>query len=175
MGEDEFRKLFDAEYLYVCRTLRRLGVRDRDVEDLAQELFLVVHRQLASFDRSRAPRPWLYAFVVRLAANYRRLRRHRDELAGLAGDGADENHAPMAHHAQYADDRATRDLVLRALDLLDDEKRDVLVLYDLEGFGAQEIAEMSAIPTNTVYSRVRLAREAFRRAVSTLSGVSTNL
>jgi RNA polymerase sigma-70 factor (ECF subfamily) len=172
VGEDEFRKLFDAEYVYVCRTLRRLGVRERDVEDLAQELFVVVHRQLSSFDRSRAARPWLYAFVVRLAANYRRLRRHRDELAGLAGDGVDEHHAP---HAQYADDRATRDLVLRALDLLDDEKRDVLVLYHLEGFEAQEIAEMSAIPTNTVYSRVRLAREAFRRAVSTLNGVSTNL
>ena len=166
MGEDEFRKLFDAEYVYVCRTLRRLGVRERDVEDLAQELFVVVHRQLSSFDRSRAPRPWLYAFVVRLAANYRRLRRHRDELAG---DGLEDL------RANHADDRATRDLVLRALDRLDDEKRDVLVLYDLEGFEAKEIAEMSGIPANTVYSRIRIAREAFRTAVSALQGVSTSV
>jgi RNA polymerase sigma-70 factor, ECF subfamily len=152
---DELQRIFEAEYVYVCRSLRRLGVREADVPDVAQELFLLVHRELARYDRQRPLRPWLYAFVVRLAANHRKLRRHAYERGdeGLAS-------APAG-----SDDAATRDLVLRALATLDDDKRTVLVLFDLEGFDAKEIAAITGAPVNTVYSRLRLAREAFRAAV----------
>jgi len=155
---DEFQQLFEAEYLYVCRSLRRLGVRDADTTDVAQELFLLVHRELPRYDRQRPLRPWLYAFVVRLAANHRKLRRH-------AYERGDEGLASATTGADDRDAVATRDLVLRALSALDDEKRTVLVLFDLEGFDAKEIAVMIGVPPNTVYSRLRLAREAFRATV----------
>lgn len=156
---DEFQRLFEAEYVYVCRSLRRLGVGDADATDVAQELFLLVHRELPRYDRQRPLRPWLYAFVVRLAANHRKLRRHAHERGGDDG---------LASATTEADDGAvatTRDLVLRALGALDDDKRTVLVLFDLEGFDGKEIAMMVGVPPNTVYSRLRLAREAFRAAV----------
>lgn len=156
MGEDDFEHLFKAEYVYVCRSLRRLGVHDADVVDIAQELFVIVHRELAQYDRSRPVRPWLYAFVVRLAANYRKLRRHIYERGG---EGLDPNKCDVDDAVE------ARDLVLRALDTLDEEKRTALVLFDLEGFDGKEVAEMIGVPPNTAYSRLRLAREAVRAFV----------
>jgi len=157
VSDDGFQHLFETEYVYVCRSLQRLGVREADVPDIAQELFIIVHRELVHYDRTRPVRPWLVAFVVRLAANYRKLRRHLYEQ----GDDVDASPAPGTDDAT-----ATRDLVLRALDALDDEKRTVLVLFDLEGFDWREVAEMIGVPPNTAYSRLRLAREAFRAFVA---------
>ncbi len=156
---DEFQRLFEAEYAYVCRSLRRLGVRDADTIDVAQELFLLVYRELSRYDRNLPLRPWLYAFVVRLAANHRKLRRHAYERGG------EDGLASATTGVDGGDVAATRDLVLRALGALDDDKRVVLVLFDLEGFDAKEIAVMIGVPPNTVYSRLRLARAAFRAAV----------
>ena len=76
----EFDELFESECDYVCHTLRRLGVRPRDVEDVAQEVFVAVHLRFDSFDRDRNPRSWLFAFAFRAAANYRRLARALDTL-----------------------------------------------------------------------------------------------
>lgn len=154
-----FREVFDAEFAFVCRTLRRLGVREADLADVAQELFVSVHRSLADYDGTRPLRPWLFSFCARFAANYRRLARHRSvELA--------ENELSVTS----ASDVEARDLVLRALGHLEFDRRVVLVMHDMEGFAAPEIAEQVAAPLNTVYSRLRLARADFRAAVKTLQG-----
>jgi RNA polymerase sigma-70 factor, ECF subfamily len=163
-SEPGFRQLFETEYVYVCRALCRLGVKSGDVPDVAQELFMLVHRELPSFDTARAVRPWLFAFAVRLASNHRRLARHRTSDADTALTDLGDHIAPSErHHA--------RDMVLRALERLDEDKRTVLVLHDLEGFEAKEVAEMTGALVNTVYSRLRLARTAFRTALETLAQV----
>jgi RNA polymerase sigma-70 factor, ECF subfamily len=154
-----FRELFDREFGYVCRALRRLGVRAGDLEDVAQELFVAVHHALSAYDGSRALRPWLFSFAFRFAANYRRLARH----AGYASDGPFRTMSAVGHP-----DAEARDTVLRALESLDFDRRDVIVMHDLEGFSAPEIAAQLGIPLNTVYSRLRLARAGFRDAVHAL-------
>lgn len=156
---DEFRELFDAEFAYVCRALRRLGVRESDLADVTQELFISVHRALSTFDRSRQRRPWLYAFALRSASNYRRLARNRGH------DSIDDAASQLVTHDS---DYGARDLVLRALADLDFDRRTVLVMHDLEGFQAPEIAEATDAPLNTIYSRLRLARADFRAAVDRL-------
>jgi len=156
---DEFRDIFDAEFEYVWRALRRLGVREADVADVTQELFVSVHRALESADRKQPIRPWLYAFAVRYASNYRRLARVRGH------DSIDELSDPPSSDGV---DHASRDLLLRALSVLDFDRRTVLVMHDFEGFKAPEIAETTGAPLNTVYSRLRLAREDFRAAVEKL-------
>jgi RNA polymerase sigma-70 factor, ECF subfamily len=156
---EAFRELFDAEFAFICRALRRLGVREADLADVTQELFMSVHRNMSSLDASRTRRPWLYSFAVRYASNYRRLARHRGH------DSIDETTAPLT----TADaDIGARDLVLRALSVLDFDQRTVLVMHDLEGFRAPEIAKVTGAPLNTVYSRLRLARADFRAAVERL-------
>ena len=157
----EFRALFEAQYAYACRALRRLGIRDGDVNDVAQELFLQLHDDFALFDRERPFRPWLYAYAVRLAANYRRLARHK---ASEISEGERDTKVPTSER------RAIRDLVARALERLPDDQRDVIVMHDFEGFTAPEIAEATKAPLNTVYSRIRLGREGFRKSVTELRG-----
>jgi RNA polymerase sigma-70 factor, ECF subfamily len=68
----EFRALFAAEFGFVARALLRLGVREADVMDVAQEVFVAVHRELAQFDAQQSLKSWLYGFARRFAANYRR-------------------------------------------------------------------------------------------------------
>jgi RNA polymerase sigma-70 factor (ECF subfamily) len=149
-----FTQLFEDHFAFVCRSLQRLGVREADLEDIAQELFLAVHRALPTSDRSRPLRPWLFGFAVRFAANYRRLSWHR---------GRELDDVPIS--PKLHDKLAAKRTVLHALERLDFDKRVVLVMHDLEEFTAPEIAEQLGLPLNTVYSRVRLAREAFRGLV----------
>lgn len=153
-----FRTVFESELPFVCRALRRLGVREADLGDVAQELFLTVHDRLADYDPSRPIRTWLHGFCLRFASNYRRLARHR---------GKDLPDEPPA--SDRSDAAATRDLVMRALERLDFEKRTTLVLHDMEGLSAPEIAELTKVPLNTVYSRLRLARADFREAIDALN------
>jgi RNA polymerase sigma-70 factor (ECF subfamily) len=163
-----FRALFDAEIGFVCRILQRLGVHERDVPDVAQELFLAVNEKLASNDVD-GDRSWLYAYCVRYASNYRKLARHRERMdSDQTAEGSRTNTASRAR----GDDFAARDLVHRALHSLDHDKREALVLHDMEGLSAPEIADITGTPLNTVYSRVRLARESFRKAVGTLEGAA---
>jgi RNA polymerase sigma-70 factor (ECF subfamily) len=158
----DFRRFFEAEFGYVCRALRRLGVLEGDVYDVTQEVFVTVYQQLSSYDPSRPLRPWLYAFAVRFASNYRRLSRHTEARTGDVDVHGD---APSSERRQ------ARDLVLRALETMDFDQRAVVVMHDFEGMSAPEIAAVTEAPLNTVYSRIRLGREAFRRAVVGLGGV----
>ncbi len=158
-----FRELFVAHFDFVCRTLRRIGIREADVHDVAQELFVAVNRGLASFDQTRPVRPWLVGYAVRFAANYRRLGWNK------SSELTDET---AASSPRLTDRLATRQLVLRGLDALDFDKRTALVLHDMEGVTAPEIAAELGVPLNTVYSRVRLARVAFREALRALESAA---
>ncbi|MEA2752469.1 MAG: hypothetical protein QOI41_6612 [Myxococcales bacterium] len=154
----EFRAVFDAEFAYACRALRRLGVREADLKDVAQELFVAVHERLATYDATRPLRPWLFSFAVRYASNYRRLSRNHSHTSVEAVDLRTESSPRLE----------ARDLILRALARLDFDRRTVVVMHDLEGFDAPEIATQLAVPVNTVYSRIRLGRADFRAAIADL-------
>jgi RNA polymerase sigma-70 factor (ECF subfamily) len=157
----QFRQLFDEQFGYVCRALQRLGVRPGDVDDVAQELFLTVYRALPDFDTHRPVRPWLCGFSVRFAANYRRLGR----LADAPAEELERRPAALG------EDHEARDLVLKILERLDFDRRAIVVMHDLEGFGAPEIARELSVPLNTVYSRLRLAREDLKVAAEALQGM----
>ncbi len=155
-----FEELFRAHFTFACRTLRRLGVQERDLGDVAQELFLAVHGQLDAWDRKRPVKPWLAGFCLRFASNYRQLARHR---------GTSLNDVMAAStHDRHDDSIAARQAVLRILEGLEFDQRTALVLHDMEGLTAVEIAELTSAPLPTVYSRVRLARERARKILASL-------
>ncbi len=161
--ESEFQALFVAEFGYVYKTLRRFGVAERDLPDLCHELFVAVFRRFDDFDRSRPIRPWLCGFATRVAADYRRLARHRFELvdATSAEERGADSRADGAFRALEA-----RDLVLKGLSALDLDRRAVLVMHDIDGHAMPDIARALGVPLNTAYSRLRLARADFRAAVN---------
>jgi RNA polymerase sigma-70 factor (ECF subfamily) len=159
-----FREVFEREFDYVWASLRRLGVHGRDLDDLAQDVFILVHDRWAAYDASRPIRPWLFAFALRCASDWRRLARHRsqpvDDLDLRAGS------------AQAADEALAlaedRNLILRALEHVDLERRAVLILYEFDECPMKQIADSLGIPLFTAYSRLRVARQELTQAVRRL-------
>jgi RNA polymerase sigma-70 factor (ECF subfamily) len=156
--------IFDEHFDYVWATLRRLGVRDADREDLVHEVFLKVHTRLSDYDPERPLRPWLFGFAYRVAIDHHRLARHRHEVIGGPADvpaadvPADEQVAALER----------RELLIEALHCLSLELRAILVMHDLDESPMPEIAAMLQIPLNTAYSRLRLARGQLATAVRRL-------
>jgi RNA polymerase sigma-70 factor (ECF subfamily) len=156
-----FEHWFETEFDYVWHALRRLGVRDADLEDLVHETFLRVHAQQATYDPARPLRPWLFAFAVRVASEFRRLSRNRFEVPGLPDAPPDP--APSAE--ELVSRSQERDLVTAALESVDFERRAVFVAVEIHEHSGPEVAEALGIPLNTVYSRLRLARDEFTAAI----------
>lgn len=165
-----FRAIFEAECGYVWHALRRLGVRERDLEDLAHDVFVTVHKRLADYDPRRPIKPWLFGIAFRHASDYRRLARNRLEIVsalGVGGDSpepADDSPGADVHYEQAE----ARRLVADALQSLDMDKRAVFVMHEIDGHAMPEIAEALKVPLNTAYSRLRLAREQFAVVVRRL-------
>ena len=153
LGSSLFRHVFETEYDYVWASLRRLGTPERDREDLVHEVFVRVHKSLESYDPARPIRPWLFAFVFRVASEHRRLRRNMWE----------QPHADMDRAGAGGEIAAgeSRDLVHRALDALSETTRPVFVMYELDGFTMKEIADVLGVALHTAYSRLKLGRSAF--------------
>ena len=149
-----FAQVFAENAPYVWRALRRLGVREADVEDVCQEVFLVVHRRLADFEGRASVRTWLYGICLRAASSYRRRpHRMREEIASTPP----EESIPAPQDDDLERKRALARLDV-ALDELDDDKRAVFVLYELEQLSMAEIAEATGCPLQTAYSRLHVAR-----------------
>jgi len=132
-----------------------------DLEDVTHEVFVVVHRRLADFDRRRPVKPWLFGIALRLASEDRRRAHRRYELAAPSLEVPAA--AALADELVESDER--RRLVLECLQVVAIEQRAVLILLDIDGEPAAEVAAAMNIPLPTVYSRLRAAREKFAAAV----------
>ncbi|MBX3201772.1 MAG: RNA polymerase sigma factor [Labilithrix sp.] len=168
-GEDELRveDVYREHFELVWRSLRHLGIAESDLEDAVQDVFVVVHGKLATFEGRSQLTTWIYGICLNVAQARRRRAHARRELP------TDPQSLPVdeARAARADEDRGRREAerVLDALlDTLPLEQRAVFTLFELEGRSSEEIARMCGIPLGTVYSRLRLAREAFKRAAARL-------
>ena len=157
-----FDAIFAEHVDFVVRSLARLGVHERDVEDQAQQVFIVVHRRLGDYDPSRSIRAWLWGIARRQASDYRDLARHRVHL----DDGALTNRAAI--EGTQAEALSARQLVHKALRDIEPTRREVLILYEMEGMTLKEIGDITGAPLNTVASRLRKARTEFAEIVERL-------
>ena len=161
-----FDEVYDANVDYVWRIVARLGVRPPAVEDVAQDVFVVVHKKLGEFEGRSSIRTWLFQIARRVVHDHRRTLQRKDPRAADDPDvdrvPTDERDAPDATAARAQAIRILQEL----LDRLDDEKKEVFILAELEQLPAPQIAEALGINVNTVYSRLRLAREAFNAALA---------
>jgi RNA polymerase sigma-70 factor, ECF subfamily len=155
--------IFREHSAYVWRVLRRLGVHESDVGDVCQEVFVVVHRKLNEFEGRSQVRTWVYGICVRTAADYRKRAFHRREIVT---DAPPEQHSDEAPDQTLAAKQARAKLD-RILDELDQDKRAVFVLFEIEQLPMIEVASALGCPLQTAYSRLHAARalvtEAIRR------------
>ena len=151
-----FRDIFESELSFLWNTLRRFGVADRDLEDVAHDVFVVVDRHLCDYDPTRPLRPWLFAIAFRCASDYRKLARHRHEALTTAD-------VERADPGERVDDALIgleeKNLARRALLTVPEERRAVLILYDFDEVPMNDIAEALGIPLKTAYSRLRVGRD----------------
>jgi RNA polymerase sigma-70 factor, ECF subfamily len=158
------RRLFDQEYDFVWRSLRRLGVQTENLEDAAQQVFVIVSKKLDRIE-PEDERRYLFGIVLRVAANARRSRGRRREVSeDHAGEPLDE----AATADGLLERKEARLLLDRVLGAMSDDLRVVFVLFELEEMTLVEISALHEIPLGTATSRLRRAREQFRTIAARL-------
>lgn len=159
-----FDDVYRVHVRFVWRTLARLGIAAADIEDVAHETFMVVHRRLPEFDGRGSVRAWLFGIARGIARNRHRSRDRTEERLRML---------PRPISAPSLDDvmdaRQAADAVQQFLDRLEPRHRLVFELSEIEGFRAPEIALALQENLNTVNTRLRRARIAFARWVEDLA------
>ena len=158
-----FDRVYDRWFDFVWRSVRRLGVPEASVDDAVQDVFVVVHRKLCEFEGRSSIKTWLFGIAMRVAKDQRRAASRRGPTEPLRESLVD---APCGCPMESAAQNEAVRLLHTLLDDLDDEKRAVFVMSELEQMSVPEIAETLDINVNTVYSRLRAARTAFEKAVA---------
>ena len=154
-----FDQVYERHFAFVWRVLRMSGLPPAVVEDAAQDVFVVVHRRLAEFEGRSDIRTWLYRVAQWVVADVRRRTRTRPEHEPVDEELPDEADGPFEVLARSE----AAETLERILDRMDPEKRMAFLLLDIEEMKANEVAALLEVNVNTVYSRLRLAREQFRR------------
>lgn len=162
-----FAHAYDELFPFVWRVARRLGVAESALDDVCQDTFVVVHRRLGEFEGRSSLKTWVYGILHHVVSTHRRTQARKSpahradasiDLEALASLGPTPQQA--ASDAQGA--RIAHALLAQ----LDDDKRSVFVLVELEGLSVPEIAEATGTNLNTIYARLRAARIEFSAAVA---------
>lgn len=165
------REPLDATAVYVAHgdfvwaSLQRLGVQPHDLDDVLQEVFMIVHQRLHTFDHTSKVTTWLFGICLRAASDHRRRAYRRREHVG----DAPVEEQPGATTATPEDDavgREARAQLDEILDELDLDKRAVFVMFEVEEMSCDDIASIVGVPVGTVYSRLHAARKQFDKALA---------
>ncbi len=169
MGRVDFSQIYRTHRVFVLRNLRRLDVQAVDLQDALQDVFLIVQRKFDSFEGRSALRTWIFGITHRVASGYHKRRRREGARTVLAPSDARlpcfeavDPVTPFEHLDRIQKSR----WLWRRIDVMNDAHRDVLVMSDIQGMRAAEVARKLQIPVNTVYSRLRRARAALARAAA---------
>jgi RNA polymerase sigma-70 factor (ECF subfamily) len=156
-----FPEIFAGHARYVWRVLAHLGVAAGDVEDACQEVFVVVHRRLDEWEGRGEIRSWLYGISLRVASAYRR-RAHRqhEQLVDRVPE-----HAATDDPQGTIELRRRVDAIERALSALDEDRRAVFVLHEIEELPMREVAVILECPVHTAYGRFYAARRQIASAL----------
>ena len=149
----DLQELFHQHLDFVWRIARTAGLPPDDADDVAQEVFLVVHRRLHTFEAGRSMRAWLWGITRNVALHHLRAHTRRERYQSAAPPPPPIRDPDVSYELRQA-----AELMQQFLDQLDADKCIVFMLADVEGLKAPEIAEALAIPIGTVFSRLRAAR-----------------
>lgn len=156
-NEQAWRTLYDAQFPFVFRTARRLGIPQDEAEDVAHDVFVIAHRRLADFSEGRVS-TWLYRIAANVASNRHRRRRVRERLQDwIPVWGNEESQRPD----RAAEKTSASAAVDRVLARMSPKKREVFALFELERLEGEEIAERVGCPVGTVWTRLHHARKEF--------------
>jgi RNA polymerase sigma-70 factor (ECF subfamily) len=168
LEEASFDEIYESMVQYVWNVVCRMGVSRSDADDVVQEVFVIVHRRLDGFEGRAHMKTWVFKIAVHVVQHY--FRTHARKPGDRASAKGTEIHSLIerqesgpAAEVERLERLRTLD---RLLDQLDESKRAVFVLAEIEQLTLSEIAEIVESNSNTVASRLRAARQAFEKALS---------
>lgn len=160
-----FAEIYRQYFDFVWSTTARFGVEPSAMDDLVQEVFVVIHTRLHTLEKPEALRSWIYSVVRRTVSHHRRSFRTQARAAITVGI-EDDVRATDPTPFEYTERNADLQLLASLLAELDEPKREVFALVELEELPVPEVAAVLQIPLNTAYSRLRAARQAFELALA---------
>lgn len=160
-----FKAVYREYFDFVWSSARRLGIQPSGMDDLIQEVFIVIHAKLHTVEKQQSLRSWIYGVVRRTASNHRRAgKAHADSSSGPPAEGEALSREPTP--LEQTERNAGLQLLVSLMDQLDEPKREIFSLVDVEDLSVPEAAEVLGIPLNTAYSRLRVARQSFEAALA---------
>ena len=159
-----FESIYKQYFGFVWSSVRRFGVSPAAMDDVVQEVFIVIHSRLHTLEQPKALRSWIYGIVRRTVSGHHRSRRLRE--ASGAALATEPNAQPLPRTPlDLVEQNDQVKLLFSLLEELDEPKREVFLMAELDELTVPEIAEILEIPLNTAYSRLRAARQAFDEAL----------
>ena len=160
-----FETVYRSYFGEVARWVRALGANDGDIEDLTQEIFIIVRRKLSSFDGRNLP-GFLYRIAQRTVRDHRRSAWFRHLLGKRSP--LPELLAPEPSGLQLIQESERKKALEAILAKMSVKRRTTFVLFEIEGYSGEEIAQIQSLPVKTVWTRLHHARKDFVRMVSEL-------
>jgi RNA polymerase sigma-70 factor (ECF subfamily) len=136
-----------------------MGVRENELDDVVQEVFIVINGKLATLEKPDSLRSWIYGIIRRTSSAYHRARRTKVASAAALSLEPEVRYPQQPSPLELAEQSDQARLLWLLLEKLEPSKREVLVLSELDDMTAPEIAGALDVPLNTVYSRLRTARQ----------------
>lgn len=155
--EASFAALYDGWFDEVSRWVRALGARPSECDDLVQDVFLVVHRRLESFDGQNVA-GWLYQIARHKVRDHRRLQWIKHLFGRSSVPLTDAMFQTEQGPLQELETKRKRELLEQLLDTLSTDQRSAFVLFEIEGKSGEEIATLSGVSVNAVWARIHKAR-----------------
>ena len=155
-----WRELYDAHFDFVSRVARRLGTPASELDDVCQEVFLVAFRKLSDFRDGRLT-TWLYRICANVVSDRHRRRRLRRTLLEFWRK-PEEPTVDWTPDREY-ESREVEAAVSRVLERMAPKKREVFVLYEMEGLSGEAVAELVGCKLDTVWTRLHYARKEFEQ------------
>ncbi len=154
------RSFYERYARFVLRAARRLGTPVEETEDVAQEVFAVAFRKLTHFQQGEMT-TWLFRICSNEVHHRHRARRVRQVFARIFGGGLEPAPLETQDAAMLRLESERRVGVI--LSRMSAKKREVFVLFEIEGMSGEAIAERVGCPLDTVWSRLLNARRDFAR------------
>jgi RNA polymerase sigma-70 factor, ECF subfamily len=159
-----FQAVYARYFEFVWASARRLGVGASAIDDVVQDVFIAIHGSLHTLQRPEALKSWLYSVTRRTVSNHHRAARARGGKGNTVVDDELESTQPTPF--EVTEKNSELQLLANLLAELDEPKREVFALVEIEEMSVPEVADALEIPVNTAYSRLRAARLAFEAAVA---------
>jgi RNA polymerase sigma-70 factor (ECF subfamily) len=152
-----FEAVYHSYFRQVVGWMRAMNVPAGDMEDAAQEVFLVVRRKLSGFQGDNLA-GWLFRIADLTARNYRRLAWFKHFFVREPSESPSDAWAMSGTPAMTLEEKEDRRALSQMLAGMSPKRRETLILFEVEGYSGQEIAALQGVPIKTVWTRLHHAR-----------------